>query len=145
MKYLIVIVSGFSFGLFSAKACLPARAAETEPGSVYDPVHLKKNAPAPFEGDLVDPDELIDLIVDAECDDETLETVTCMQTLEVLEKKHLEEVKLLEDARLECERRPPLVVEVVKPVPFYERPWFMLTVGVVIGGTVTALAFTAAN
>lgn len=145
MRYLIVIVSGFSFGILSAKACLPARAAEVEPHSVYDPVHLKKGERAPFEGDLVDPDDLIDLIIDAECDDEHLEVVTCKEKLELLEKKHLEEIKLIEAARLECERRPPLTVEVVKPVPFYERPWFMLTVGVVIGGTAAAFAVMAAN
>jgi hypothetical protein len=142
-KIAAVVVLAFAFGLLSTKACFYARAAEPEPA--YNAVHLKKGERAPFDGDLVDPDDLIDLLIDAECDDEHLEIFTCGRKLTLLEEKHTQEVKLLDDARLACERRPPLTVEVIKPVPFYERPWFMLTVGVVVGGTAAAFAVMAAN
>lgn len=142
-RLIIVSALAFSLGLLGTRACFEARAAEPEPA--YNAVHLKKGERAPFDGDLVDPDDLIDLLIDAECDDEHLEIFTCGRKLTLLEEKHTQEVKLLDDARLACERRPPLTVEVVKPAPFYERPWFMLTVGVVVGGTAAAFAVMAAN
>lgn len=145
MKPSVTIVScltGFIIGLVSAHSC-STRAAEPQP--IYDPVHLKKGDKAPFDGDLVDPDDLIELLNDAECDVEKLATQFCEQKNTVLVSKHREELKAVEDARLACERRPPLIVEQVKPVPFYERPWFTLTVGVILGGAAATLVVMGAN
>lgn len=143
VKVCSVVILAFAFGLLSTKACFYARAAEVKPP--YDAVHLKKGEKAPFDGDLVDPDDLIDLLIDAECDDEHLEIFSCGRNLTLLQEKHVEEIKAIDDARLACERRPPVTIEVVKPVPFYERPWFMLTVGAVLGGTAATFAVMAAN
>jgi hypothetical protein len=123
----------FTTGLCGHSTCAPkVRAADPEPS--YNAVHLKKGQPAPYDGDLVDPDDLIDLLLQADCLDEYLKISTCEKTVLAKEEEHRKLLDASEAARLACENKPPVIVHVEKPVPFYERPWFTITLGVIVGG-----------
>lgn len=132
----------FAFGIYGPQACPNARAEVPE--DIPEPVHLKKGQAAPFEGDLVHPREITDLYIDGLCIRENAELEACADIQQIKLKALEAQLKAVEAANSACQLRPPATVEVVKPIPFFEKPVVVLTIGILTGGLLVWAA-TSAN